>query len=109
MGIAERRQREKEQRRKEIKDAARKVFLEKGYTSSTINDIANGAQLSPATLYLYYKNKEELYTSLSVDILRLIEEEIQDLTRQDTVLSIEEKLSTLKNIYLNFLIRQKLP
>ncbi len=69
MGIYERKQREKERRRQEILAAARHVFSKKGFNSATMEEIASKAELSPGTLYLYFKNKEELHTSLSIDLL----------------------------------------
>lgn len=64
MGIAERREREKEQRRNDIIDAAEHVFFSKGWQSATMDDVAEAAELSKATLYLYFKNKEELYAAI---------------------------------------------
>ncbi len=61
MGIPERREREKEHRREEILDAAEKVFFEKGLPQATMDEIAERAELSKGTLYLYYKSKEDLY------------------------------------------------
>ncbi|TSA25658.1 MAG: TetR/AcrR family transcriptional regulator [Bacteroidetes bacterium] len=61
MGIAERKEREKEQRRQAIIDAAEKVFFTKGYDSSTMDDIAEAAELSKGTLYLYFQSKDELH------------------------------------------------
>ena len=60
MGIRERKEREKERRRQQITVAAKKVFSDKGFNRATMDDIANEAELSPGTLYLYFKNKEEL-------------------------------------------------
>jgi len=64
MGIAERREREKEQRRIDIIDAAESVFFSKGWQTATMDDVADAAELSKATLYLYFKNKEELYAAI---------------------------------------------
>ena len=61
MGIQERKERERERRRQQIIVAAKKVFSEKGFNKATMDDIAGEAELSPGTLYLYFKNKEELY------------------------------------------------
>jgi AcrR family transcriptional regulator len=69
MGIQERKRRERKRRRRQIMVAARKVFSIKGFTKTTMEDIAREAELSPGTLYLYFKNKDELYASLSVEIL----------------------------------------
>ena len=72
MGIQERKEREKERRRQQIIVAAKRVFSEKGFSKATMEDIAKEAELSPGTLYLYFKNKEELYASLSLRILQYL-------------------------------------
>ncbi len=64
MGIAERREREKEQRRNAIIDAAEKVFFSQGLERATMDDVAEKAELSKGTLYLYFKSKEELYLAI---------------------------------------------
>lgn len=55
---------DREKMQKNIMDAAVRVYLEKGYNSATIADIATSAGLGKGTLYLYYKNKESLAASL---------------------------------------------
>jgi TetR/AcrR family transcriptional regulator len=64
MGITERREREKERRTNDIIDAAERVFFSKGLNNSTMDDVAAEAELSKGTLYLYFKNKEELYRAI---------------------------------------------
>ena len=64
MGIKERREREKENRRQGIIDAAEKVFFAKGLEAATMDEIAEEAELSKGTLYLYFKSKEELYLQI---------------------------------------------
>ncbi|HMX57780.1 MAG TPA: TetR/AcrR family transcriptional regulator [Leptospiraceae bacterium] len=64
MGVQERKEREKAQRRTSILDAARQIIKEKPYDSIIMEDIANRLELSRATLYLYFKNKEEIYATL---------------------------------------------
>jgi AcrR family transcriptional regulator len=65
MGIAERKEREKQQRRKEIITAAEKVFFAKGYGNSTMDDIAEAAELSKGTLYLYFNSKDDLHMAVA--------------------------------------------
>ena len=65
MGIKERREREKIQRQSDILDAAEKVFFEKGYNAAKMDDVAQEAEFSKGTLYLYFKSKEELYFGLT--------------------------------------------
>ncbi|GBC59847.1 TetR family transcriptional regulator [Desulfonema ishimotonii] len=72
MGIRERKERERERRRQQIIVAAKRVFSEKGFNKATMEDIAKEAELSPGTLYLYFKNKDELYASLSLRILQYL-------------------------------------
>lgn len=62
MSVVSRRQREKEQRRKDIIAAAEKLFFKKGYDNVSMNDIAKEVELSKATLYLYFDNKEALFS-----------------------------------------------
>jgi AcrR family transcriptional regulator len=52
--------------------AAKRVFTSKGFGKATMEDIAKEAELSPGTLYLYFKNKDELYASLSLRILQYL-------------------------------------
>ncbi len=74
MGIAERREREKEQRRNTILDAAEKVFFSKGLNLTTMDEVAEKAELSKGTLYLYFKSKEELFFGIACRALTLLKE-----------------------------------
>jgi AcrR family transcriptional regulator len=94
MGIQERKEREKERRRQQIIVAAKRVFSEKGFSKSTMEDIASEAELSPGTLYLYFKNKEELYASLSLRILQYLNIRVEHVNKE-TELSPEQKLDKL--------------
>lgn len=99
MGIYERKLREKENRRKEILSAARKVFSNKGFNAATMEEIALQAELSPGTLYLYFKNKEELHTFLSIEILKYLADEIQKVLGQD--LSVENKIERFQDVFID--------
>ncbi|WP_299978143.1 TetR/AcrR family transcriptional regulator [Desulfobacula sp.] len=99
MGIYERKQREKEQRKIGIINAARKVFSNKGFNTATIEEIAMEAELSPGTLYLYFKGKEELHTSLSIEILKHLADEIQKVVGQD--ISAEEKIKRFCDVFID--------
>ncbi len=74
MGTAERRRREKERRRKEIVDAAERVFFSKGYDNATMDDVAETAELSKGTLYLYFDGKEDLYHAIVLRGLVILRE-----------------------------------
>jgi AcrR family transcriptional regulator len=64
MGITERKEREREEMRKLILDGAQKLFLANGYDKVSIRNIADEIEYSPATIYLYYKDKNELLYAL---------------------------------------------
>lgn len=74
MGIHERKEREKEHRRDVILDAAQTVFFERGLQNSTMDEIAEAAELSKGTLYLYYKSKEDLYLSVMMRGMGVLQE-----------------------------------
>ncbi|MBB6499529.1 TetR/AcrR family transcriptional regulator [Pedobacter cryoconitis] len=60
MGIAERKERVREEMKQMITTAAMKMFLEEGYAKTSIRNIADSIEYSPGTIYLYYKDKDEL-------------------------------------------------
>jgi AcrR family transcriptional regulator len=95
MGIEQRKKREKRMRRRQIVDAAEKVFALKGFSGATIENIAEEAELSPATLYLYFKNKDELYASLNLKLLDVLIEKIENIHIQEE-LDPEQKISALE-------------
>lgn len=99
MGVKERRAREKEKRRQEILDTAKKVFMMKGISLTTIEDIANGAELSPATIYLYFRNKEELYASLNLATLEFIYHEVRKIFHSKKLGGPREKIAEVKNAF----------
>ena len=72
MGIAERKEREKQLRREEIVLAAEKTFFSKGFDLSTMDDIAEEAELSKGTLYLYFKSKEDLHMAVARKAIHLL-------------------------------------
>jgi AcrR family transcriptional regulator len=60
MGIKEKRAKYKEEFRREILDAARELFLSKGYEKFSIRRLAEKIEYSPPTIYLYFKDKDDL-------------------------------------------------
>lgn len=78
MGIQERKEREKEQRREDILAAAQKIFFEKGIQSATMDEIAEAAELSKGTLYLYYDSKEDLYLGVMIRGLEMLHEALEE-------------------------------
>lgn len=68
-------------KREEIMEAAKEAFAEKGYSAVGIREIARASGINSATLYHYFRNKEEIYSAVLertfekiVDILNEIED-----------------------------------
>lgn len=59
-----RKEREKQERREEIFNAAKTVFAKKGFSQTTMEEVAERAKLSKGAIYLYFKSKEDLLISL---------------------------------------------
>jgi AcrR family transcriptional regulator len=95
MGIQERKQRDRERRRQQIIVAAKRVFSEKGFSKSTMEDIAREAELSPGTLYLYFNNKDDLYASLSLRILQYLNIRLEDVKKEKDI-DLLKKIGAIK-------------
>lgn len=59
-------------RRRVILNAARALLLEKGYYNISMRQIAKLADMGTGTIYFYFKNKEEIYATLSEEVFDLI-------------------------------------
>ena len=98
MPIHERQLRDRERRRQQIIAASKRVFLSKGVAEATIKDIAEAAELSPGTLYIYFKNKDELYSSISIRMLKHLSlrlqrvKEIEEITHEERIKAVKEAL-----------------
>ena len=73
-----RREREKLAHRHEIIDAATRIFAQKGFSNATLDEIAQEAEFSKGTIYLYFSNKEELLYSIidekTADYMKFLED-----------------------------------
>jgi AcrR family transcriptional regulator len=56
-------------KRKRIVDAARRLFYEKGYERTTLDDIAERLEVTKQFIYSYYKNKTELLHEISMQCI----------------------------------------
>jgi len=76
-GTARRRMREKVARRQSILDAAGSLFLEQGVSATTMDQIAERAELSKGAVYLYFSSKEELCLALLVEASQVFTDEMK--------------------------------
>lgn len=78
MSLAKWKEREREQRRNDIIDAARKLFADKDFDEVSMNEIAGEVGLGKSTLYLYFKNKESLYFAVVLRGTRIWAEMVKE-------------------------------
>lgn len=99
MGIAERKERERADMRRRIVDAAIKMFVEEGYEKVSIRNIADRIEYSPATIYLYYKDKDELLYDVQKEAFATLAAHFaRNLTAADPL----ERLEQLAWAYVDF-------
>lgn len=105
MGLEERRKRERENRKNVILKAARKLFLEKGFKTVTVESIARKAELSKGSIYLYYNSKEEIYTQILLSDIDKFHNHIADLLQNPS--NASEALVRLADIYVDFFLNER--
>jgi len=99
MGISERKEREREEMKSMITTAAMKMFLEDGYAKTSIRNIADAIEYSPGTIYLYYKDKDELLFEVQGKAyLKLLDAFKKNATSTDPL----KKLEQLGKTYVSF-------
>jgi AcrR family transcriptional regulator len=102
LSTAERRAREKAQRRQEILDAARREFFERGFHRPTVDDVAARAEVSKGTIYLYFESKEEILAHLLLEGLDLLVERMEAAGNPVSGTTPDCALRELANAYLAF-------
>ncbi len=66
MSLGKWKEREREQRRNDIINAARILFADRDFDEVSMDEIAEDIGLGKSTLYLYFKNKEALYFAIEL-------------------------------------------
>lgn len=99
MGVTERKEREKQEMRVLILSTAAELIVEKGYDNTSIRNIAEAIEYSPATIYLYFKNKSELFYALSEEGFRRFFRYFQQVPPEGRAI---DRLKALGGIYLRF-------
>ncbi len=75
-GGVSRRERKKRDARRRIYDAAFQLFLEQGYDATTVEEIAERADVAKGTVFNYFPRKTSLLAALAADWTARIEEEL---------------------------------
>ena len=100
MGLTERKKREKEERKKEILDAAETLFFSRAYDDVSMDEIATIVELNKATIYLYFKNKETLFSAIVLRGIRILNRMYQECV--ETEVPGVTKVALLEETYYRF-------
>jgi AcrR family transcriptional regulator len=100
-----RREREKRERRRSILQAARETFFENGFHHTTVDSVAERAEVSKGTVYLYFESKEALLAHLLLEGLENLVTELDHAYGAATDIPADEQLRALAQAYLDFFRR----
>ena len=99
MGITERKTKERQELKDLILSAAKSLFIEKGIDETSIRNIAERIEYSPATIYLYFKDKDEILHELH-------SQGFQELgSRMSVLMAVGdpfERLKALGRVYIDY-------
>jgi AcrR family transcriptional regulator len=101
MGITERKQREREERKYKIREAAIELFLNEGVEHVTIRRIAEKIEYAPATIYLYFKDKMDILMDIHREGFNILISYLQRV-KEDPDIIMQMKKSTAA--YVDFAI-----
>jgi len=92
-------------RRREILAAAIKVFGKKGFADTSVDDVAAAAKIAKGTLYLYFRSKEDIYSTALRQAIHELHALIAE--RLATAHGLRQKLSLIVSARLEFWTDQK--
>lgn len=101
MGVKERKERDKAEMREMILQSAHKLFIDRGFEEVSIRNIAEAIEYSPATIYLYFKDKNEIFEALHNEAFKWFNAGMADLA---TVADPFDRLIGMGEKYIQFAI-----
>ncbi|MCI1955300.1 MAG: TetR/AcrR family transcriptional regulator [Oscillospiraceae bacterium] len=102
MGQEERRRQEKEIKRKDILDAAERIFFSKGYEDASMDEVAREAEFSKRTVYLYFSSKEQIYLEIMIRGYKLLIETIGESFHENHPQNAPEELRCIFFTFYRF-------
>ncbi len=90
---------ERQQKEKEILEAAIKLFSSKGYHTTKMDEVAKQARMSKGLIYFYYKNKEDLYMAVTKKAF----EELKNIFKETQKAKGKNGIALITDLVNNFL------
>ena len=110
---------EHDKRKHEILQKSLDVFVEQGYEDATFQKIADHCGITRTTLYIYFKNKHEIFLGSIEELLSELETNLRDIIKKDmdsieslkqilfTIVDACENNKKLFSVLLNYLLQLK--
>ena len=110
---------EHDKRKHEILQKSLDVFVEQGYEDATFQKIADHCGITRTTLYIYFKNKHEIFLGSIKELLSELETSLRDIIKKDmdsieslkqilfTIVDACENNKKLFSVLLNYLLQLK--
>ena len=99
MTITTRKERQKEELKAKILEAAKELFMLKGFEDTSIRNIAEKIEYSPTTIYLYFKDKDDIFYALHMEGFTLLNQYFRPLGHVEDPF---ERLKAINKAYINF-------
>lgn len=99
MTISTRKERQKEELKGKILQAAKEVFMQKGFEDTSIRNIAEKIEYSPTTIYLYFKDKDDIFCELHREGFALLNQYFRPLAH---VSDPYQRLKAINKAYITF-------
>lgn len=103
--IISRKEREREFKKKEILDASIELFAQKGFITTTLDDIAEKSEFGKGTLYNYFASKEEIYKAIIASIIENHRNEMNVLEKETN--TFQEYLFETMKRHIGFCLNNK--
>ncbi|MCL2440240.1 MAG: TetR/AcrR family transcriptional regulator [Treponema sp.] len=89
---------EHDKRRQKILEKALAVFMDDGFENATFQKIADKCGITRTILYLYFKNKKEIFSYSIKQLLLSVEEKINIIRSDDSLSSVEKITKVLLSV-----------
>lgn len=89
-----------EERKRELIDAAERLFITEGYAQTAISDIVNEVKVSQGTFYYYFDSKEDVLVAVLEKEIAIMESDFCQIANKDD-LDEAVKLNTMINRFIS--------
>ena len=104
MTIAARKERQKEELRTKILEVAKALFIERGFEETSIRLIAERIEYSPTTIYLHFKDKDDIFYALHQEGFILLNQYFRVLQNVEDPF---ERLKAITRAYIDFALENR--